>query len=158
MAGQAALLPLSQLGFVRLSTLVGVDRAAAVSLGRRLFYVQMAMGSAIALLLIVEAERIAALAYGLPEAPEAAAVLVRLVAVGIPAAVAGNLFGLQSLTLFQQERAYVVVLLAASCIFYGLLLSFDGDMSASYGWALLAAETWVVLSAGFYLRRIVRRP
>lgn len=157
-AGQAALLPLSQLGFVRLSALAGRNRAATVSLGRWLFYAQMAMSAAVALMIILEADRIAALAYGLPEAPEAASLLVRLVAVGIPAGVAGNLFGLQCLTLFKHERAYVAILLMASCIFFGLLLSFNGGLSAHYGWALVAAESWIVLSAGLYLRGILRAP
>ncbi|HEY1229291.1 MAG TPA: oligosaccharide flippase family protein, partial [Ramlibacter sp.] len=157
-AGQATLLPLSQLGFVRLSAKAGADRAAAVALGRRLFYALMAVSTAVALVIISEADRIAALAYGLPDAPPVAGVLVRILAVGLPANVAGTLFGLQCLTLFKHERAYVAILLAASAIFFGLLLSSVGGSAANYGWALLAAETWVVLSAGLYLRRIVRAP
>ena len=118
----------------------------------------MAVSTAVALVIISEADRIAALAYGLPDAPPVAGVLVRILAVGLPANVAGTLFGLQCLTLFKHERAYVAILLAASAIFFGLLLSSVGGSAANYGWALLAAETWVVLSAGLYLRHIVRAP
>lgn len=158
-AGQATLLPISQLGFVRLSAMVGRNRTGAVALGRRLFYAQMTVSAVVALGIIIEADRIAALAYGLPEAPPGAGMLVRILAVGIPANLAGTLFGLQCLTLFKHERAYVLILLAASAIFFGLLLSSIGSSSAgNYGWALVAAESWIVLSAGLYLRRIVRAP
>ena len=155
-AGQATLLPLSQLGFVRLSTLVGSDPIAAVALGRRLFYALMAISLAVALLIIINADLIAALAYGLPAAPEQAGVLVRLLAIGIPGSVAGNLFGLQCLTLFKQERAYVFVLLVAAAIFFGLLLFSDANKSPNYGWALLAAESWIFLAAGLHLRRVLK--
>lgn len=154
-AGQAALLPLVQLGFIRLSVLAGSDRPAAVAAGRRLFYLLMAVSLTVALLIIINADFIVSLAYG-AAAPEQAGVLVRIVAVGIPISVAGTLFGLQCLTLFQQERAYVFVLLVAAVIFFGLLFSSNATRSADYGWVLLAAESWVVLAAGLYLRRVVR--
>lgn len=155
-AGQATLLPLSQLGFVRLSSLVGSDRIAAVALGRRLFYALMAISLTVALLIIINADFIAALAYGLPTAPEPAGVLVRVLAIGIPVSVAGSLFGVQCLTLFEQERAYVLVLLIAAAIFFGLLLFTNASKSANYGWALLVAESWVFLAAGLHLRRVLR--
>jgi len=156
-AGQAMLLPLSQLGFVRLSTLMASDRVAAVALGRRLFYALMAVSLAVALLIIVYADAIAALAYGLPVAPDPAGVLVRVFAITIPASVAGVLFGLQSLTLFKQERAYVFVLLSAAAIFFALLLFTSAGRSASYSWAFLAAEVWTLLAAGLYLRYVANR-
>jgi len=156
-AGQAILLPLSQMGFVRLSTLMASDRIAAVALGRRLFYALMAVSLAVALLIIVYADAIAALAYGLPVAPEPAGVLVRVFAITIPASVAGVLFGLQSLTLFKQERAYVFVLLSAAAIFFALLLFTSAGRSASYSWAFLGAEVWTLLAAGLYLRYVVNR-
>jgi hypothetical protein len=155
-AGQATLLPLVQLGFIRLSVRAGSDRAAAVGVGRRLFYVQMISSLAVALLIIINADFLVAFAYGLPVAPEPAGVLVRLFAIGIPASVAGSLFGLQCLTLFKQERAYVLVLLGAAAIFFGLLLVSNASTSANYAWALLAAESWVFLAAGLYLRRVLR--
>jgi O-antigen/teichoic acid export membrane protein len=154
-AGQATLLPLVQLGFVRLSVRAGSDPAGAVAVGRRLFYLQMACSLAVALLIILNADRIVAFAYGLPVAPEPAGVLVRLFAIGIPASVAGSLFGLQCLTLFKQERAYVLVLLAAAAIFFGLLLLTNAGTSANYAWALLAAESWVFLAAGLHLRGVL---
>lgn len=159
-AGQATLLPVSQLGFVRLSTLASSDRAATVAVGRRLFYVLMAISMTVALLIILNADLIAAFAYGLPAAPEPAGVLVRLFAISIPASTAGKLFGLQCLTLFKQERAYVFVLLVAAAIFFGLLLfsiaSKSPNYGSNYGWALLAAESWTFLAAGLHVRRVLR--
>jgi len=156
-AGQGMLLPVTQLGFVRLSTRMASDRRAAVALGRRLFYALMALSFTIALLIIVYADWIAALAYGLPVAPEPAGVLVRVFAVTIPASVAGVLFGMQSLTLFNRERAYGFVLLGAATIFFALLLFTSAGRSASYSWAFLAAEVWTLLVAGLYLRHVVKR-
>jgi O-antigen/teichoic acid export membrane protein len=155
-AGLAILMPLSLLGFVRLSSLVGSGRASAVYLGRRLFYALIAVSTAVALLIIANADLLAALAYGHSKAPEAASVLVRLLAIGIPVSVAGNLFGLQCLTLFEQEHAYVFVLIVAAVIFFGLLFFTNASKSPSYGWALLAADSWVVLAAGWHLRRTVK--
>lgn len=155
-AGQAALVPLIQLSFVRLSVLAGSDRSAAVAAGRRLFYLQMAVSLVIALLIIINADLLAALAYGLPAVPEPAGVLVQLVAIGIPASIAGNLFGLQCLTLFKQERAYVFVSLIAAALFFGLLLSLDPGKSLNYAWALLAADLWLFLAAGLHLRRVLK--
>jgi O-antigen/teichoic acid export membrane protein len=155
-AGQAILMPLDQLGFIRLSVLAGSDRSAAVAAGRRLFYVLMAGSLTVALLIIIKADFIVALANGLPAAPEPAGVRVRIVAIGIPISVAGNLFGLHCLTLFQQERAYVFVLLVAAVIFFGLLVSTNASQSLNYGWVLLTAESWIVLAAGLHLRRVVR--
>lgn len=154
-AGQAAMLPLSQLGFVRLSTLVATDRRAAISLGRRLFYALMALSVAVALLVIFNADGLTALAYGQSHAPEAAGVLVRILAIGIPVNVAGCLF-LNCLTLFEQERAYVSVLFATSIIFFSVLLLTDASHSVNYGWALLIADALIVLAAGLYLRRVAR--
>lgn len=155
-AGQAALVPLSQLGLVRLSALVESDRIAAVALGRRLFYALMAISLTLALLIIINADLITALAYGLPAAPEPAGVLVRLLAISIPASTAGYLFGFVGLTLFRQERVYMVVLLVAAAIFFGLLLFSNDSRSPAYGWALLAAESWIFLAAGLHLRRVLR--
>lgn len=155
-AGQAIMLPLIQLGFVRLSALIATDRKAGIALGRKLFYALMTLSTAVAMVIIIGADRLAALVYRLPHAPEEAVVLVRLLAVGIPVSIAGVLFGLHSLTLFQQERAYVAILLSSSAIFFGLLFLTNASRSVNYGWALLVADAWIMFASGLFLLRIVR--
>ena len=155
-AGQATMLPIIQIGFVRLSALVATDRKAGIALGRKLFYALMTLSTAVAILIIVNADRLAALVYRLPHAPQEAVVLVRLLAAGIPVSIAGALFGLQCLTLFRQERAYVAIQLSASALFFALLFFTNAGRSVGYGWALLAADTWIMLASGLFLHRVVR--
>jgi O-antigen/teichoic acid export membrane protein len=155
-AALAVLVPLGQLGFVRLSSLVGVSSAAAIGFGRRLFYLMMGCSVVLAVLIGTNADRIAALVYGLPQAPEIAAILVRLLALGLPACTAAGLFGLQGLTLFRQERAYVLVSVTATLIFFGLLLALHHITSANFGWAMFAADLWTAVAAGLYLRHSVK--
>ena len=155
-AALGALAPILQLGFVRLSTVFGKDRRAAVGFGRRLFYLLMAATVVLALVIIACADQIAALAYGLPQPPAAAGSVVRLLAASLPVHVAALLFGLQSLTLFEKERAYVVIHVIACALFFGLMLSFDAHTSLHYGWALVAAESWIFLGTGLHLRKAVK--
>lgn len=150
-----ALVPLFQLGHVRLSNLAGKDRPASIRLGRQVFYLLMFSSMCVALPIIFWADTIAALAYGLPHAPDAAGALVRLMALGLPVYCAGILFGVQALTVYHHERAYVVVQVIAAVLFFTLLLSFPVTTSLNYGWALLAAELWIMLACGLYLRRAV---
>jgi O-antigen/teichoic acid export membrane protein len=156
-AAVAALLPICQMGFVRLSKLVGTERGAAILFGRRLFYSLMVCSVLISVLIGTHAERIAALIYGLPAAPDAAGVLVRLVAVGVPVYIAGVLFSVQGLTLFHQERAYMMVSLGSGVVFFALLLSLHLSTAGNFGWALLGADLWVALAAGLLLRNTVKR-
>jgi O-antigen/teichoic acid export membrane protein len=156
-AAMAALVPVDQLGFVRLSKLVGIDLVAAVWFGRRLFYALMACSVVFALLIGAYADRIAAIVYGLPTAPDVAVILVRLMALTMPACVAGNLFSAQGLPLFRQERAYVLVSMGSAVIFFGLLLSLHRSTLVNFGWSLLGADLWVALVAGLYLRNTVKR-
>lgn len=155
-AALGVLVPLMQLGFVRLSDMFGTDRRAAVRLGRRLFHLLMAASLALALVILAYADQIAALAYGLPEAPEAAGLTLRLLAASLPVHVAAFLFGYQALTLFEEERAYVVIHLIEAAFFFGLLLYFQVPTSTQYGWALVAAESWLFLATGLYLRSAVK--
>jgi O-antigen/teichoic acid export membrane protein len=155
-AAEAAMLPLAQVGFVRLSKLAGIDRVAAVGFGRQLFYALMACSVVLAVLIGTHADRIAAIVYGLPAAPEAAVILVRLTALGVPACVAAGLFSFLGLPLFRQERAYVLVSLGAVVVFFGLLLSLHRGNSGNFGWALLGADLWVVLAGGLCLRNTLK--
>lgn len=153
-AGLAILAPLGQLGYVRLSALMG-DPAVAVRFGRGLFYMLMFCSAVIALLISSHAPSIAAFAYGLPQAPAAAIMLTSLIALGLPLCMAGVLFGVQSLILFHQERAYVFIETAAAVIFFGLLFVFSVKSPTGFGWALLVANGWVAIAAGLAIRRAV---
>jgi O-antigen/teichoic acid export membrane protein len=155
-AAEAALLPLVQVGFVRLSKLAGIDLGAAVGFGRRLFYALMACSVVFAVVIGTYADWLAAIVYGLPAAPEAAVILVRLIALGVPACIASNLFSFLGLPLFRQERAYVLVSLGSVVIFFGLLLSLHRSALGNFGWALLGADLWVVLAAGLCLRNTLK--
>lgn len=156
-AAEAALLPLVQVGFVHLSKLAGIDLVAAVGFGRRLFYALMACGVVFAVLIGTYADRIAAIVYGLPAAPDAAVISVRLIALGLPACIAAGLFSFLGLPLFRQERAYVLVSLGSLVIFFGLLLSLHRSTVGSFGWALLGADLWATLAAGICLRNALKR-
>lgn len=154
-AGLAIVVPLGQLGYVRLSALMA-DRTAAVRFGRGLFYLLMSCSVVIALLISTNAASIAAFAYGLPQAPAPTVILTSLVALGLPASVAGILFGVQCLTLFHQERAYVLIEMSAAVIFFGLLIAYSSSSSTAFGWALLAANGWIALAAGLAIRRAAK--
>lgn len=156
-AALAALVPIDQLGFVRLSKLAGINLVTAVGFGRHLFYALMACSVVLALLIGAYADKIAAMVYGLPTAPDVAVILVRLIALTMPACVAANLFSSQSLPLFRQERAYVLVSLSAAVIFFGLLLALHRSTEVNFGWALLGADLWVALVAGLCLRNTAKR-
>ena len=151
-AGLALLVPLGQLGYVRLSTLMA-DRAAAVRFGRRLFYLLMACSVLIALVISSHVGSIVAFAYGPSQAPVAAFTLTSLVALSLPVCMAGGLFGVQCLTLFHQERAYVLIGMAAAAVFFGLLFALRG-VPAGFGWALLAADVLGALASGWMVRRL----
>ena len=155
-AGLAILAPLGQLGYVRLSALMA-DPSAAVRFGRSLFYMLMACSVGVALLVSANADTIAAFAYGTAQAPAAAVTLTSLIALGLPVCMAGTLFGTQCLVLFHQERTYVLIALVYAAIFFGLLLSFHPNSPTGFGWALLAADAWVAITAGLGLRAIARK-
>jgi O-antigen/teichoic acid export membrane protein len=156
-AGLAVLTPLSQFGFVRLSRLASAHPSAAVVLGRRMFYALISLGSLVSALILLNADLIARVAYGLPHPPAAADMMLGLIAAGIPLSLAGNLLCLQCLTLFKREGAYVCILLMAAAIFFGsMLLSPASNRAVAFGCGMLAAEAWVVLAAGILIRKTVR--
>lgn len=153
-AGLAILVPLGQLGYIRLSRLMA-DRRAAVRFGRSLFYLLMVSSAAIALLISSHAGSIVAFAYGSDQAPSVAFMLTSLVALTLPVCMAEALFGIQCLTLFRKERVYVLISMAAAAVFFGLLIALRG-VPAGFGWALLAADASVALAAGLVLRGVAR--
>lgn len=149
MAGQAVMLPVQQLGFVRISGLASRTPLAAMALGSRLMVVTLAIGTVISVVCMVAAPWIAAYVFK-TEVP-IAVLLILLLSFSIPVQGMANLFGMQSLIALGQERRYALIQLAATLAFCACL--FLLDRQSAYGWAILGAETTVMLlSAGVLIR------
>lgn len=151
-AGLAILLPIAQLGHVRLSTLMA-DRAAALRYGRRLFYLMMGVSVSIALAIHGYVDGIVSFAYGPSQPPVAAFMLTSLVALSLPISAAGSLFAAQCLTLLHQERAYVLILMCAAFVFFGVLFACL-EVPFAFGCALLAADVLIAMAGGWMVRRL----
>ena len=149
MAGQAVMLPVQQLGFVRISGLASRTPLAAMALGSRLMVVTLAIGTVISVVCMAAAPWIAAYVFK-AEVP-IAVLLILLLSFSIPVQGMANLFGMQSLIALGQERRYALIQLAATLAFCACL--FLLDRQSAYGWAILGAETTVMLlSAGVLIR------
>jgi O-antigen/teichoic acid export membrane protein len=151
MAGQAVLLPLNQLGYVRITALAKDAPREAVQLGRKLLIALMSAGIAVALVAAWSADWIALQVFKTPT-PLAAGLII-LAALSVPMNAAGNLFGMQSLIAFGAQRAYALALFAASAVFCAVLFAWRDLFS--YGWALLSAEAVVLVLAALCLRRVI---
>ena len=149
MAGQAVMLPVQQLGFVRISGLASRAPQAAMALGSRLMVVTLAIGTVISAVCMAAAPWIAA--YVFKADVPIAVLLILLLSFSIPVQGMANLFGMQSLIALGQERRYALIQLAATLAFCACL--FLLDRQSAYGWAILGAETTVMLlSAGVLIR------
>jgi O-antigen/teichoic acid export membrane protein len=138
MAGQAVMLPVQQLGFVRISGLASRTPLAAMALGSRLMVVTLAIGTLIA-------------RYVFKTEVPIAVMLILLLAFSIPIQGMSSLFGMQSLIALGQERRYALIQLAATLAFCACL--FLIDQGSAYGWAIIGAEaTVMLLSAGVLIR------
>ena len=151
MAGQAALLPVNQLGFVRLSALAATDRAKALRIGRLALAALMVLGSVIGLAIAWLAPSIVQYVFK-ADFPVAVG-LVMLLGLSVPLNAASNLFGMQSLIAFGRERSYALIVALAALVFCSLLLTLKGDFA--YGWALLGAEAALATLAGLRLRAVL---
>lgn len=150
LAAQALMLPLLQFGFVRISAAASRDTAAALRLGRKLLIATLAMAVPISLACMAAAPAITVYMFK-AEVPLAVSMAL-LMALCVPVQAVGNLFGVQSLVAFGCERRYAQIQLFASVVFFAVLLGFSADQS--YGWAVLAAETVVMLLSGLSLVRL----
>ncbi len=154
MAGQAVLLPIKQLTFVRLSGLARSSPQQALRLGRLSLAGLLGGGLVIGLLIIFAAEFIVRHVF-LGEYPVAVG-LIMLVGLSVPLNAAAELFGMQSLIAFGQEKSYAVVVMLAAVVFGTmLLLVLHGPLS--YGWALLSAEASLAAMAGLRLRAVLKK-
>lgn len=149
MAGQAVMLPVQQLGFVRISGLASRTPLAAMALGSRLMVVTLAIGTVISMVCMATAPFIARYVFK-TEVP-IAVMLILLLAFSIPIQGMSSLFGMQSLIALGQERRYALIQLAATLAFCACL--FLIDQGSAYGWAIIGAEaTVMLLSAGVLIR------
>jgi len=149
MAGQAVMLPVQQLGFVRISGLASRAPLAAMALGSRLMVVTLAIGTVISMVCMATAPLIARYVFQ-TEVP-IAVMLILLLAFSIPIQGLSSLFGMQSLIALGQERRYALIQLAATLAFCACL--FLIDQRSAYGWAIIGAESTVMLlSAGVLIR------
>jgi len=154
MAGQAVLLPIKQLSFVRLSALARASPVGAVRVGRMAFAALLGAGLVIAVAILFAAEFIVRQVF-LGDYPVAVG-LIMLLGLSIPLNAAAELFGMQCLIAFGQERSYAVVVVVAAAVFCGVLLLGLGA-PLTYGWALLAAEASLALIAGLRLRAVLKQ-
>ncbi len=154
MAGQAVLLPLNQLGYVRITALAQSAPREAVVLARKALVALVGMGLVVALGVWLTAGMISMAVFKAPT--PLADGLMLLLALSVPMNAASNLFGMQSLIAFGAERAYALALLVASLVFCALLLLLRQD-ALSYGWALLAAEACTLVLTAASLREVVSR-
>lgn len=149
MAGQAVMLPVQQLGFVRISGLASRTPLAAMALGSRLMVVTLAIGTVISMVCMATAPLISRYVFK-TEVP-IAVMLILLLAFSIPIQGMSSLFGMQSLIALGQERRYALIQLAATLAFCACL--FLINQGSAYGWAIIGAESTVMLlSAGVLIR------
>lgn len=150
MAGQAVMLPVQQLGFVRISGLASRTPLAAMALGSRLMVVTLAIGTLVSVVCMATAPLIARYVFK-AEVP-LAVMLILLLAFSIPLQGMASLFGMQSLIALGQERRYALIQLAATLAFCTCL--FLIDQASAYGWAIIGAETTVLLLSAAVLIRL----
>jgi O-antigen/teichoic acid export membrane protein len=150
MAGQAVMLPVQQLGFVRISGLASRTPRAAMALGSRLMVVTLAIGVVISALCMAAAPLISSYVFK-TEVP-IAVMLILLLAFSVPIQGMASLFGMQSLIALGQERRYALIQLAATLAFCACL--FLIDQRSAYGWAIIGAETTVMLLSAAVLIRL----
>lgn len=151
-AAQAVLLPLQQLGFVRLSARARSAPRETVALGRRLFVPTLGASAFLAGVCMLGAGPISTYVFK-TEVP-LAAIMIMMLALSSPIQAAGNLFGMQSLIAFDQERAYALIQVVASAGFLAVLLL--TPTQTAYGMAILLGDFTVMVLAALRLRSVVR--
>lgn len=154
MAGQAVLLPIKQLTFVRLSALARSSPAQAVRVGRIALAALLGAGAVIGVAILFAAEFVVRQVF-LGDYPVAVG-LIMLLGLSVPLNAAAEVFGMQCLIAFGQERSYAVVVAVAAAVFSVMLLLVPTG-PLSYGWALLAAEASLATLAGLRLRAVLRK-
>jgi O-antigen/teichoic acid export membrane protein len=151
-AAQAVLLPLQQLGFVRLSATGRSAPRDTVALARRLLVPTLLASVLVAGICMAGAGLISS--YVFKADVPLAAMLIMLLALSGPIQAAGSLFGIQSLLAFDQERTYALIQITACVGFLSVLLLLPSQ--ATYGWAIITGESLVMVLSALRLRQVVR--
>jgi O-antigen/teichoic acid export membrane protein len=154
LAGQAIVLPVLQLGYVRLASLAKAQPRAALQSARRFLAALVALSVVIAVAAALGASAISVAVFREPLPGPIG--LIMLLALTIPIHSAGSMFGVQGLISFGQERAYAVVLCLASAVFCALLYAMSASPMA-YGWALVGGESFVLVVCALTLRAVLIR-
>ncbi|NRT54466.1 oligosaccharide flippase family protein [Sphaerotilus uruguayifluvii] len=150
MAGQATLLPLQQLGFVRISALAARSPDEALAFGRKLMAATLVVGVGVAALCMLAAPHI--VGYVFHEEKPVAVMLVLLLALSVPIQGIANLFGQQTLIALGRERRYALIQTAATLVFCALLAGLTRlSQRSAYGWAIVGAESTVLLLSALML-------
>lgn len=152
MAAEGVLLPLNQLGYVRLSARASESVPATFALGRRILVANLVMAVLLSLACMWAAPWVSEIVF--KERVPLAIGLMILLALSLPIHSVAVLFGVQSLIALGRERRYAAIQTTASVLFCTLLLS--NASASTYGWAVLATEALVLLSAGLSLVGIGR--
>jgi O-antigen/teichoic acid export membrane protein len=154
MAGLAALLPLKQLAYVRLSTFAQAQRPRALRVGRVALGSLLVAGAAISMAVYWAAEPIVRIVF-LGDHPVAVG-LVMLLGLSVPLNAAAELLGMQCLIAFGHERSYAAAVTLAGIVFMAALLwVLHGQLA--YGWAVLVAETCLLTLAALRVRAVLSR-
>lgn len=153
MAAEGALLPLNQLGYVRLSARAQESVAATFRLGSKVLVANLALAVLLSIVCMLAAPMVSQVVFK-EEVPLAVS-LILLLALSLPLHSVGVLFGVQSLVALGREGRYALIQIGASLVFCVVLLL--NATPQTYGWAVLAAEATALLASALALMRIGAR-
>lgn len=150
MAAEGVLLPLNQLGYVRLSARAKESVAATFQLGRKVLVANLSLAVLLSILCMLAAPMVSQVVFK-EEVPLAVS-LILLLALSLPLHSVSVLFGVQSLVALGREGRYALIQIGASLVFCVVLLL--SATPQTYGWAVLAAEATALLASALALMRI----
>jgi hypothetical protein len=153
MAAEGALLPLNQLGYVRLSARAQESLRATMTLGRKVLIANLTLAIGLSVLCMLAAPAVTRLVFK-QDVPLAVG-LILLLSLSLPLHSVAGLFGIQSLVALGREGRYALIQIGASLVFCAALLAIHSP--EAYGWAVVAAEATVLLLSGLTLARMTAR-
>jgi O-antigen/teichoic acid export membrane protein len=153
MAAEGALLPLNQLGYVRLSARAQESLQATVKLGRKVLIANLTLAIGLSVVCMLAAPAVTRLVFK-QDVPLAVG-LILLLSLSLPLHSVAGLFGIQSLVALGRERRYALIQITASLVFCAALGAIASPQA--YGWAVVAAEAAVLLLSGLTLARMTAR-
>ncbi|MBK6718006.1 MAG: hypothetical protein IPG57_23900, partial [Burkholderiales bacterium] len=117
---RGALLPLNQLGYVRLSARAQESMAATFRLGRKVLVANLALAVLLSIVCMLAAPMVSQVVFK-EEVPLAVS-LILLLALSLPLHSVAGLFGIQSLVALGREGRYALIQIGASMVFCVALL------------------------------------